>query len=377
MRTIYTNIEKTSRFSKGVRAYVIVFGILIVGVLGFLWTKLFLYQLHLDSEDQKSAQEEIMGTPEVNSEKAAQTFFKDHLANMNTGDFVEIWKETRNSYDKDENIEAFLAENIIEKAYDCYKAPGYSIAAPEYLIMDGENVLADFYLKGSLDVWSIDHIDIILNGRESFTATIPQSCLLYINGKEVTQDYITQNDTKASVAEYDELLEMPESYVTYNVDGLIAEPDTMTDIMVEGSLGEAKQAVDGIYYNVSNDPEAFEYQQKAEAFIKQLLDYYSKGKENAEGNMAGVLAHVASGSAAAKIINNSLQGVVWRVADYSVSYGTTPSDVFILANNCICVDVAYETVSESNTYETGNGVYRVYFVDDGNGYRIVQFAGIQ
>lgn len=377
MRTIYTNIEKTSRFSKGVRLYVIIFSILIFGTLAFLWTKLFLYQLHIDSDEQKSVQEEITGGSEVNSERAAQEYFQDHLANMTVNDFAEIWNETKNTYDSEETINTFLEERIINSGYECFKAADYSIDAPEYVLMKDNQAICEFFLKGSVDVWSVDHVNILLSGEECFTATIPQSCKLLINGKEVTTDYAIGESSLAKVDSYDESLELPESFITYKVDGLIKEPDLLTDITVESSLGEAKLAVDGIYYDVLTGSEAAEYQQKADAFIKQLLDYYSKGKENAEGNMATVRSHVVSGSAASQVINNSLSGVVWRVADYSVSYGTTPSDVYVLASNCFCVDIAYETLSESNTYETGNGVYRVYFLDEGNGYGIVQFAGIQ
>jgi len=376
MRTIYTNIEKTSRFSKGVRLYVIIFGILIFGTLAFLWTKLFLYQLHIDSDEQKEMQEEILGDGDINSEKAAQEFFEDHLSNMRASDFANIWNETNTVFDSQETVEVFMEDNIINSGYECYKATDYSIDAPKYLLMKDNQTIAEFYLKGAVDVWSIDHIDIFLSGQESFSATIPESCKLLINGKEVSTEY-SSGETAASVDSYGDQLVLPEKYLSYTVNNLIKAPDPATDITVESSSGEAKQAVDGVYYNVLNESDAVEYKEKANAFIKQLLDYYSKGKENAEGNMAAVLGHVASGSQAAEVIRNSLSGVVWRVADYSVSYGTTPSDVYVLASNCFCVDIAYETVSESNTYETGNGVYRVYFVDEGNGYRIVQFAGIQ
>lgn len=379
MRTIYTNVEKTSRFSKGVRLYQIIFGVLIFGILAFLWVKLFTYQLHLDSEEQESVNEELFGVNEVNSEEEAQKCFLLRLENMTEDDWFNAYMETYpDSLDKEENIRSFISEKIINSGYECFKSADFSLTNPKYVLMAGDVQVAEFNVSGSEDIWSVDNISIDISGNSSYQAVIPIDAKLFINGKEVLSDNMGENVVTVEVSAYEEDLVEPKRFGTYTVSNLINEIDELTDVSVTSANGsEAKLAVDGIYYDILDEMSAVEYQEKADDFIKSLLSYYSRGKENAEGNMAAVRGKVVSGSAASSIITNSLSGVVWRVADYSVSYGTTVSDVYVLSDNCYCVDVAYETVSESNTYETGNGVYRVYFLDGGNGFGIVQFAGIQ
>jgi len=357
---------------------VILMTLLVVGVLGFLWTKLFLYQRDLDAGEAAS-ENAVPTVSKEECEEAAQNCFEETLAGMTMEDWVNNWYEAHpEHFDKQEDVENFLNERIINVGYECFKPVGYSVVSPEYLLMKDDAEIARFALTGSELNWTVDSVKIIPEGDQSFEVTIPDFCRLMINGAEVPAEYASGEKSIISVSDYDEVLINPVSFDKYTVNGLVAEIDEATDVTVIDENGnECIRAVDGEYLPICNDEGTAEYQQKADAFVSALLSYYSKGKENAEGNMAGVLSHVASGSAAAKIINNSLQGVIWRVADYSVAYGTTPSDVYKLADNCYCVDIAYETVSESTTYETGNGVYRVYFVDEGNGFRITQFAGIQ
>lgn len=379
MRTIYTNIEKTSRFSKGARLYVILLSLLVFGTLVFLWVRLFMYQMHLDSEEQAETFGDVVETNDTASEEAAQNCFEDYLANMAMEDWVNSWYvKYPDHFDKESAVESIINEQIINAGYECFKAPDYNISTPKYLIMKDNVGLAEFNLIGSGTDYSILDVDIMLTGNSSFEAIIPQDCKLLINGFEAGEQYMVESNITGQIDEYNEMLTEPKYLAKYHVEGLLEEPNLETDIAVMDMEGrEVIPAVDGMYYPVLYSDEANGYKQKADDFVNALLNYYSRGKENAEGNMASVRAHVVSGSAAASIINNSLQGVVWRVADYSVAYGTTDSDVYMLSDNCYFVDVAYEIVSESNTYETGNGVYRVYFLDEGNGFGIVQFAGIK
>lgn len=382
MRTIYTNIEKTSRFTKGIRAYVIILFTIIVVLLGLLWVTLFRYQGRVDRENNQEEQEELMGSDVVTgpSEETMQRCFEEKLENMTLEDWTNAWYAGHpEHFDKDADVISYVQDSIINQAYDRYKAPDFSLDMPKYLIATENGVLAEFALSGSGDNWEVSDITINLAGDNSVEITFDDSFLMYLNDSQVSEEHALTATEVVTVSGYDDQLIMPHSFAKYRVDGLISpvEPSDAAVLVTNDLGGIASLAADGVFYGTLDNSVGDEYRQKANDFIKALLDYYSKGKENAEGNMYSVLGHVASGSEAAKIINNSLSGVVWRVADYSVSYGTECSPVYVLADNCYCVDVAYTEVTPSTTYEIGDGIYRVYFINDGNGFKIVQFAGIQ
>lgn len=368
----------TRRFLLGFKIYILVISVILLGALVFLWVSLSRYQNKVDAPGSGTsiAMESVMAGSEE-SEKAAQKCFSDYLNGLTADDWIQIYYSTNpDRFDNESDVRNFIENNFINSDYKCYKKPGFTIAEPQYLIARDDLALAEFKLSGGGENFRVSESFIDIKGTEEYSVVAPVSSQVLINGQVVDADKYSDNmPVSASVSDYDEELINPVLFLNYNIDSLLAMP---SDISVTGMTGNpCMPAVDGQYYEMSDSSSSAEYVGKAEKFIEALLGYYSKGKENAEGNMHSVMSHVVSGSSAYKVINESYSGIIWRPADYSIVYSLQSSPAYVIADNCVFVDVAYTVTQKSESSDAGDGVYRVFMLDRGQGYGIVQFAGVK
>lgn len=377
----YYEENNKSKYFKGYGIYVLILTFVLIMVLAVLWFKLSSFQKDTEDggvSDTGSGTESMYSYSDEEIERAVQSAFTSYLEGMGETQWISLYRESHpECLENDNNISQFITEKIINSGYECYKDAEYSLNKPVYLLMKGDDILASFEMSGSDLNWSVAKADVLIEGLESFEAYVPADCILYINDNAVTgEDYIKDSQT-ASVSEYDEDLSNPTMWNHYVITGLIRQPEVYS-VRVEGNNGDSTRlSADGYYYRIINEENAASYSDTAEKFVRTLLDYYAKGKDNYESNMSAVLSYVASGSAAAAVIRETASGMEWMTPDYSVRYITVPSDVYILSDNCICVDITYSKENSEEEAQTEEGIYRVYLLDAGNGYKIVQFAGIK
>lgn len=372
----YEDNQHRDRFFRGYVIMVIVLALIFAAILAFLWIKLDGYESKVTSKETGqelvSKVDEALGPNAEEIEKSQQQAFLAFVDGMSGQSLAPFWYNTHpEHFDNEDDVASFLNENIVNVPFERYKADDFAIDAPKYCLVYGGSVIAEMMLEGSVGEWSVSNVDIKLNGSLSGDVTVPKNTEGYINGALIPETYIV-TEVAAEVDGYTDSLANAQVFDNYHVEGLISEPFITANSFEQ--MVCTTPAVDGRYYLILTEG-ADTYKNKADDFIKSLLHYYSAGKENAEGNLSSVLSHVASGSEAAKVINSSISGVVWTTA-YAANYVTNTSDVYILADNCYCVDVDYRNDSEDASINSGEGVYRVYFLDEGNGYRIVQFAGM-
>jgi len=370
---------KSSGFFKFYKIYIGIVTVLLVGALVFLWVKLSNFQKNYekDSLDQIMAEQESMVLSDEELDRIAQSCFEKYINSLTMEDWVKLWYEEHPyKLDNEEDVKAFIKDKITGTAYECYKAPDFSLSSPLYYLVKGNEPLVSVSLISGKTDYSVGETKIIVTGKEMLNAEIPSGCTLIINDKEVPKDYIVSANTDI-LPNDDGIYVNPVTFDIYNVGGLISIPD-LGAIRIKNAdktLGTALSE-DGRFYETLDTVTAIEYQNKANDFIKELLAYYTKGKTNAESNMQAVLAHVKSGTKAYKIINESLSGVIWTTADENAKYVLSNSDVYIMADNCYCVDIEYLN-ENSEEVNKGGGIYRVYFVDEGNGFAIENFAAIK
>lgn len=371
---------KSAEFFKFYRIYIAVVTVLLIGVLVFLWVKLSGFQKDFEKGNlEQLADGQADSTlSDEERERIAQLCFENYVGGLKMDDYVNLWYEANPThFDSEESVKNFISESIINSNTERYKAPDFSLQAPLYYIVADKEPLMSVALAANGNDYSVDKAQLLFKAEEVFSIEIPANCTFCVNGTDVSEEYKSGEPQAVIVDDYDEELVNPAMIDTYIIDNLIALPDEGA-IKVKCddlSLG-ASLSVDGKYYASLDTVSGIEYQNKADDFIKSLLGYYTKGKENAESNMKEVLSHVASGSKAYKVINDSYSGIVWTTADNSINYGVRHSDVYVLADNCYCVDVDYRDENSIEASKTG-GVYRVYFLDDGDGFHIVNFAGIK
>lgn len=366
--------KSTAKFFLGFKIYMAILLIIVFGLLLFLWISLSKYQNRIE---KNNGTVELVDESEntMPDESTAQSYFSDYIHNMSESDWAEVWYGKHpERFDSENDVYDFVRDGIINKKYTFYKHPDTSVERPIYILAEDENVLSQFVLGNNRGEWYIEDAEIMLNAENSYEALVPDGCVVYLNDHVVPEQFFEMKYEMTGISDYDEDLISPVAFNRCFIDGLIAQPQCR---IIGANGGDCVLGEDGHYYEVLKDGSETEYKNRADDFIKSLLNYYAKGKENAEGNMHSVMSRVASGSAAYKIINESYAGIIWRPADYSVSYTTEISNVYRLADNAYCVDISYFANSTNENSDAGDGIYRVFFVDTGKGFDIVQFAGIK
>ena len=395
--------NEISGFKRGYLIYLGILFVLIMGLLITLWVRMGKYQKNLDEELTKTVIEESQTVSTEDSERAAQKCFTDYADSLTLEGWVNLYYVSHpDGFDSEADVSALITEKIMGASLGKYRAADYTAEEPKYVITaDGEGV-ASFTLSGSENNWTIAATRVFLGGNETAYITAPSDCTVRINGSELTEEFTQIEKAAATVDGYDDALTNPVIMNNYTISGLL---NAESDVTAQG----AYLSVDGNFYSSVDDSS---YIDRARSFIESLLHYYASGKENTDGNASAVMSHVASGSKAASIITSAKSGLEWVPPNHSIHYDIECSEVCKVADNCYFVDVAYtpqgagaDTANDAQAADDGEdsegdgtdgsdaddmgassgtqeavkgaGVYRVYFLDDGSGYRIVLFEGIR
>lgn len=412
MDKLYESDNPNYKFIKGYLIYVGILCAIFLGVIGYLCFRLYKYQKNTELEAEQQTEEAEEDSYE-DEEKDAQRCFTDYIDSLGINGWVNVYfNDHPERLDSEETVNEFLTEKIMNSGYSCYKAADFSLEAPEYVVMADGETLAEVILSKNGDNWEVSKADVLLTGDNSVTVKAPADSKVYINGHELLEDSVTVNKQAATLEDYDDDLENPIIFNEYVIDGMISDT---ADIQTEdGSL--IYNDCDDTYYEAVTDSESS--RDKAEQFVKALLHYYASGKENTEANQSEVLSYVAGSSNASKVIYAAASGLEWVTADYSLSYTTSTQKPLKIADNAYFVDVNYDLEGgrnnsssddkddsdaesedtdaedaadgddgsegdssdadgEETADDNSHGVYRVYFLDTGDGYRIVEFAGVK
>lgn len=355
--------HKKSFFKKGLLIYIITLLVAFVVIWVVLWSKLSDYQTTVNANNEAAQKAKL-------ASREPQLCFQEKAQSMTTEDWINILNDSLNpNYNKPEDIARIVDEEITNAQTTIWESAESTEEKPIFILKNEDKgfYIADFILSKENEKWGVSRIELQLDLSNQLTntnITVPESCQVSCNGYVVDTALALQTDS-FSINGYEDSLNNPFPYVTYTIENLLSEPE----LSVSSSLDEYNIATDkdGNYFLCLNDGGT--YQAAAKDFIDSLLYYYSMGKNSASSNMATALNKVASGSTAASIIKQSLDGVTWRQPS-NITYETSYSDTFIIADNCYFVDISYkDSKSEDDVYE----IYRVYFLDIGNGFKIYNF----
>lgn len=366
--------KKKSIFGIAMVIYISILSAIFLSILIVIWGKLSSYQ---DSQNDVV----IEKAKKDDAKKAPQIAFTNYLSEMTFDDWYEIYKENSSDLNKDEDIKEFIENKLMIDSLEKYRSYDYTDEAPSYLVRYNDEDLAFFKLSKNGENWLVTP-SLNINADISDSITIPDGANLLCNNNLIDAASDSENilieavsmDT-ASVPDYEDRLVNPVQYKKYTISGLISQPD----FTITADNNNIALDKNGCYYITLADGN--EYKNRASDFINSLLHYYAAGKASASSNMATAASYVVSGSTASSVIRQSLDGVMWRPAS-NTSYDTSASEVYILADNCYCVDISYkehnntsdsDSISENSPSEATD-IYRVYFLDLGNGFGIYNFA---
>ena len=348
-----------SKFKKAYLIFLAICVALVAIAFVVLWIKLYSYQKNLDSNalnENSAVESDFSDSSPIDTkedEHNAQMAFEEYVDSLTEDEWCVLYRQSHPScIDSDEDIKGFINEHIIPACASKYRAADYTSSSPKYLIGSEDSAVASFIMSKTGDNWIVSESRILTAGSESISLTVAGGCEL--SSGSTILDAIEPSTKTATVDDYSEDLIEPVILCSYEFNNCI-NADASFDFV------NAYKSNDGIYYSTEEDTS--EFVSKAEAFVKALLKCYIEGKTNYQANISATLAHVDSSSTAAKVIRETESGLEWTTPDNSISLNIVSSPVCVVADNCRFVEV---------TCENGS-VYKVFFLDRGNGFKIVQF----
>ena len=348
--------ENESGFKRRYRVFVFCLIAVLIVVWAVLFYKLFDYQNKTDASNINGNidNSDISAKNQTDNLMETQEFCLDYINSLDDSKWIYIYRENNpDCIDSDEDIVNFLRENVYPYKSSVFRAYDYSDDAPAFCMGAKDKAVASFVFSQQNDAYELKDAKIFVCGNENITIKTFADASVAVNG--IIYEGQPESEEYATVDGYEEELINPISMNSYTISGVI-NPD------VNVSIDNSFETFDNFYYPLAEGQD--ELISKSEEFVKTLLRYYSQGKNNIQGNMSAVLALVDSSSEAAKVIRNTESGMEWVPADNSISLEVSCNAVCRLADNCIFAEV---------NCESGN-IYRVYYLDTGSGYKIVQFA---
>lgn len=365
-RSLKQKRNKKSKFKKAFIIYLSVLALLMAGALVFLWISLSDYQENLN-------QQEFQAQNEILIKQAPQRYFTEFLNGLTEDDLTDLWfKENPDSLSQKEDIkEALRDTGFFSTPYECFKASDYTEKDPKYLVKTGGKNFMEVTLFGSGNEWSVYDVHFLFSEEGDNSYKIPTDSTLMINGIEVSRDSVETEEVPNWPKNYLDSLTNPVSFSTYRIKDLLNNP--VVEIKGARPYVLTELSPKEYCYTLSEE-EADPYIKKANDFVRSLLHYYTYGKQSIDENMNSVLSRVPSSSQAATLIKGSYDGVLWRYSYPNVTYNLTEGPVIVDADNCLHVDIHYESPDENLSEITSKeGTYRICLLDLGDGFKIYYF----
>lgn len=369
----YEEKKPRNRFKIGLFIYLLILALLLAGANFILWNFLEGYQARQDAEALEAAQLAEQKAHEKAVYQAPQRAFEAFMAGADAEYWTGEWFTAHpDTLDVREKVLAEFERLFCGEGTVCYKQADFNPAAPVYVVKNGEQELATVSLQGSELNWSVKDVRVELEGKESASIEVIDGSSVYCNGVKLDPALAGESKTYFDNAELQEALKNPVSWTTYKVEGLLFAPELTAEAPADKTLVTAE---DGTMHYVLSADAASPYQKQSEEMVKTLLRYYMLGNNNTNANMGAVLALLPYDSPAYKLVAQSYDGVIWDSSYPNATYEATAGDVIIWADNCMSVDVQYHAEGTSNgVTNLAEGVYRIYFFDNGSGYGIYSFA---
>lgn len=358
--------RRKSQFKKAFIIYMSVLSILLLGILTFLWISLFKYQ---ESVDDKQSTADY----ELQVRRAPQLCFENFYHSLDRDTLIMLWlKEYPDSFSTRKDIEDYIDNSgLLASSCSFYRASDYSTDSPKFIVKANKLPVMEVSLVGQNTDWEISKVHFPLKQETTFNILIPSDSSLSINEKPVNSEYIREEYSVIGPKDYSEALINPVSYSVYQIDEELNEPDIV--INTDTSYELLRKSDTEYVYALSSEA-GLSYTEKANAFVRSLLRYYTLGKQGTAENMGSTLNKVASDSAASRLIKSSYNGVGWRYPYPDVVYDLSDSPVFVDADNCLHVDIHFSSDSpQAGDVVSKEGSYRIYFLDLGKGYQIYYF----
>lgn len=350
------------------KTFLLVYLVILGLCTAYLQIRLWVYLDQSQSAmDQAEAEEKALF-------QAPQLAFERWRDEQTAEDWLERWYAVSppNDMEPREWLTGYLDRLFSPEDSQAYKDRSYSAAAPVYLIKNGDQSLARVSLTGQGLNWTVSDVELLMDGGKTAVVTVPNSCSVTFNGKPLDASL---RQPAESLMQYDLLrdeLETPVTWVSYTVEGLLAEPE-VTVTPPDGF--ELMQNDDGAYL-LTLASDGGDYADRAVSFVRAFLNYYMNGYHNTWYNRSTVLAFLREDTQAYQEVMDTYDSVSW--ASYYLNIDTSKTyagDVIVWANNCFSIDVTYDADATmmGEAVDYANATMRVYYMKSGDGFYISHF----
>ena len=337
-----------------------------------LWRFLENSQAEMDRQAAEQAAQAAQQAYEKAVRRAPQLAFEDWRSGLTAAYWTDLWyAKAPSDLDEREAVQEFMAERFAPDAIAAYKAAGYTDETPVYVLKNGEDSLARVTLAGSELDWSVSQVELLIEGSWSASVTAPDRCHVYCNGRKLGGEYTEPAGSRFRYEPLEDRLEGAVTWVSYRVEGLLLEPE----LTVEPPEGcRLIRTEEGDYLLGLADAGA--YTDTAVEFVRAYLYYYMSGWDKTQENLDSVLSYLTPGTQAYHDLSVTYDGMVWSTSFQSIDTSKTAAgDVFVWADNCFSVDVAYDADCKwaGKHMDYADATMRIYFLKTAKGYKIGNF----
>ena len=338
-----------------------------------LWRFLENSQAELDRQAAEQAAQAAQQDYEKAVHRAPQLAFEAWRSGLTADYWTGLWyAKAPNDLDVREAVQEFMEERFAPDAIKAYKAAGYTDETPVFVLKNGEDSLARITLAGSELNWSVSQVELLIEGSCSASVTAADRCHVYCNGRELDGEYAEPAGSRFHYEPLEDRLEGAVTWVSYRVEGLLLEPELTVEPPEGCSLIRTEE---GDYLlGLAGDTDI--YTDTAVEFVRAYLYYYMSGWDNTQENLDSVLSYLTPGTQAYHDLSVTYDGMVWSTSFQSIDTSKTAAgDVFVWADNCFSVDVAYDADCKwaGKHMDYADAVMRIYFLQTAEGYRIANF----
>ena len=368
--------KKKDHFKGGLIAYLIILGLVIIGLLVALWISLDRSQQRMDAEAEELARQRAEQAAQQAHERAVyrapQLAFESWLGTADADYWTDLWyTDSPEDLDGRDRVREYMAGRF--GAAEPFKSLDFTAEKPIYVLKDGEETLARVTLSGSDVNWSVSDVELLIEGREKASVRVASGSRVYCNEVALGADYIVDSSSYFTYDPLRDSLVNPVTWDTYEVSGLLLAPTLKADPPEGGIVTETAE---GDFLLCLDAETAKPYQTRAVNFVKSYLYYYMSGYNGTWGNLYAALAYLTPGYQAYKDLQDTYNGVVWNTAYANIDTSkTTAGDVVIWADNCYSVDITYDADCTLNgqAIDYADATMRIYFLRTDAGYIISNF----
>ena len=253
-----------------------------------------------------------------------------------------------------------------------------------YMLMSGGKTVGKFTLTAQdadafgFTRWTVtaESFDFSFLIGEGTTVTVPHDYPVYVNGTQLSSEYITQTDIPYTlIGEFYESHQLP-YMVTYKVAPILGNLDvTITDphgntVTAEDALNEA------LVLNNSSAEEISKLDTLISDYLSSYVRFSTNANKDLQGNYQKLLTYIVPDSALAERMKDALGGLKWvRDRQATISSLDIHHRIRFLDGYYMC-DVTY--VVETNDYNTVNHTtenVRIIFKQTDNGLKEERMIG--